>query len=497
MLILGMAFALSSLHAQTLPAAYDLRNEGLAPAMQNQGNSSICWAYASSTAIESNLVKKGLIQLHETDLHVSPWHMAANAGSARSIVWSPVTGDYEWDDETHSWGDDAFGANLGYLTRGRGEWSLPNAVPGRTIATIGGGVVDLAGEARNQTPQEAWARHQPFTEADLPVANQPTAWLTRGLYKINDDDAVWQQQAVKEAIYKYGAVSSDINVEDGEYTITAQSGGERNTYYYTQTTTEGAADHEVTIIGWDDDYVTSTGTGAWIIQNSWGSPASDEEADLNGRGIFYVSYTDTIVGRNVTVFDMEGMGNYSDTVVQNHIMSMDEGATMKEVQGFRAATLLELNGLELGGVGLYGERDQVISVSLYDAMGWGEDGNWTIDPSMALYTFDLLFELEGYQLVDLGEGIILPDGTRLLVIVDYGAEADITYIPLSQYENAEDYEGLSYYYNGSDWVDFASNEGAPGVHFLKGFTLFSMIPEPGSCILVFFGMGALLLRRRA
>lgn len=493
--VLGsMAFCAA---AQTVPSAYDLRDEGLAPAMQNQGSSSICWAVASCTAIQSNLLKKGLSP-SGANVYVSAWHMAANSGNARSLTYSEESGDYEWDDGTHSWGGDAFSSNVGYLTRGRGSWSVPGATAGSTIATVGGGAVALGSDPRNQIPFDVWSSQESFTEADLPAADQPAALLARGLYRIANEDAALQITAVKNAILTYGAVCSGIDMDDDDHSFSAQQHGGKDTIYYRYTGSAGesAADHEITIIGWDDDYDIDGVKGAWKIQNSWGDPSSGE-GDLTGSGVFHVSYNDLFVGKDVTVFDMEMPGRYSDTVLQNDpFFAVENTEPWNETQGFQVATLLDLASMTLGGIGLIGDKDDVISVSLYDAAGWGENGNWDIDPEDALLVMELMFAQDGYSLFDLDQGITLPDGTKLLVVIDYGDEeaTDIQYASLGV-RDAADYTGLSYVFDGQDWVDLADGPGNPGIYFLKGFG-FILIPEPGSCMLV-LGAFALLLRRRA
>ena len=82
-------------------------------------------------------------------------------------------------------------------------------------------------------------------------------------------------------------------------------------YYYNGTS---GTNHEVLIVGWDDNYAASNfatapaGNGAFIVKNSWGT-------SWGSGGYFYASYYDTRFGRasNPTaVFDdAEATGNYT------------------------------------------------------------------------------------------------------------------------------------------------------------------------------------------
>ncbi len=47
----------------------------------------------------------------------------------------------------------------------------------------------------------------------------------------------------------------------------------------------GKTDHAVGLVGWDDNYSTQCGNGAWIVKNSWGPSQND-------GGYFYIGYDD-------------------------------------------------------------------------------------------------------------------------------------------------------------------------------------------------------------
>ena len=90
---------------------------------------------------------------------------------------------------------------------------------------------------------------------------------------------------IKETIMKYGGVCTDMFWSDPGYYNTVDY-----TYYYNGDITIG--NHEILIVGWDNDKVITGGTnspkgskGAWIIKNSWGTGFGE-------AGYFYISYYD-------------------------------------------------------------------------------------------------------------------------------------------------------------------------------------------------------------
>ena len=93
---------------------------------------------------------------------------------------------------------------------------------------------------------------------------------------------------IKEAIMKYGAVVVNMFYSD------AYLSNDGISYYLPQ---DKGMNHEVTIVGWDDNYpkekfnTKPPGDGAFIVRNSWGP-------DWGENGYFYVSYYDASFARN-------------------------------------------------------------------------------------------------------------------------------------------------------------------------------------------------------
>ncbi|MBO6214362.1 MAG: cell surface protein [Lachnospiraceae bacterium] len=99
---------------------------------------------------------------------------------------------------------------------------------------------------------------------------------------------------IKWSVYRYGGVTTSIyvNVLGADVGKSAYYDEETNSYCYNGSE---APNHDVVIIGWDDDYdsenfpVSIGGDGAFICQNSWGDSFGED-------GVFYVSYYDTNIG---------------------------------------------------------------------------------------------------------------------------------------------------------------------------------------------------------
>ena len=207
-----------------LPTVYDLRAQGYMTGVRNQLTCGSCWTFATYANIESRRLVQGQ----------GTWDFSENnLKQHHGFVWGPCDG-----------GNGSM--STAYLTRGDGA-------------------ILEADDPYSASDSDNWN------------SNPPVMYIYDAVYLPDDINAI------KQAIYDYGAVYTSMYWGDPYYNST------NKTYYY-----NGTADlnHAVTLAGWDDTKSTSGGTGAWIIKNSWGSSWGES-------GYFYISYNDTKVNSEV------------------------------------------------------------------------------------------------------------------------------------------------------------------------------------------------------
>ncbi len=404
--------ALSSQMEEDLPLKYDPRTiQGLGmPEFRNQNPTSLCWTFGCLSTMEMNLIRKGLAMSDTIDL--SERHLAYyffNKGNLNDPLGN-TEGDY--NTATDSYGNNIYtdiGGN-NYLT----IWHLTGWV----------GAVE-----ESEAPFEALANN---TRADLSglcgqenslsMAYEKDVTHLQNAYVINIGNS-WNDEALrnkmKALIQTYGAIGTGYRaVASATYD---NPDPDCDCYFYDGT--NWSTNHNITIIGWDDEFPKEKfnekhrpkNNGAWLVRNSYGGESSTRAQ----YGCFWLSYEDCglrqVSGSNSYkygfILDCEAADNY------DHLYLYDGSANFRncpyEVSG--GAAIYEVKGTEqqlLSAVGL-GVKTEGISYTLkiYTGVEEGKPESGTLALSQ-----EGSLSYSGYHTIPLEKEIKVSKGERYSIV---------------------------------------------------------------------------------
>lgn len=204
--------------------------------------------------------------------------------------------------------------------------------------------------------------------------------------------------SIKQAVYDYGALYTCFYWESGFYNSS------NYTYYYSGTE---SPNHAVTIVGWDDNKVTSGGTGAWIIKNSWGS-------SWGQGGYFYISYNDASVNEEVGYFP-----GYKSYTTGDYVMTYAPFGEINDIgfssnTGYGVIKYSASGNMMLKSIGSYiASGNSTVGFEIYDDFDGTTLSNLidSIGPKSC--------DLPGYSTFDLNTPLAVVSGNDLYIKVKY------------------------------------------------------------------------------
>lgn len=230
--------------AETLPSAYDARNDGIISSVKNQGSHGICWSFSTGSLTETYFKKF----------------------RNKTIDYSEIQQALRLTDK-----------GLGLDSNGNGYWR--KYYSGGTWNWSTGMLINFGIKEENTTkfpfyPSDTtYFERTGYTKADLDSV--PTIGMLDGAYilSLNEQAGGCSSSSItllKNLIYQYGSVGINIYWQSGYF---------NSTYNEFNNTGSGASiNHAVTAVGWDDT------KSAFLIKNSWGPSSQD-------AGYFWVKYT--------------------------------------------------------------------------------------------------------------------------------------------------------------------------------------------------------------
>ena len=330
-----------------LPKHYDMRELGRVTPVRDQGLYGTCWAFASLAALETTLTP-------QENLVFSPDHM--------SLCNSFSLGQNEGGEYTMA---------IAYMASWQG----------------------------------------PVYESDDPYGDGKTNPDLKARKHLEEAQILAPKDyvAIKEAIYKYGAVETSIYTQ--MKTANSWSGyynRERATYYYNQ---EATCNHDIIIVGWDDDFpkeyftITPENDGAFICKNSWGTEFGED-------GYFYVSYEDANIGTTNVVYTKLGGADNFDHIYQSDLLGWRGQLGYEKEEAYFANVYRAGEDEELAAVSFYA-TDVDTTYQVYVVPEF-EDEDSLNDRKLVA---EGSFEQAGYYTVRLDDAVKLKDNQKFAVVV--------------------------------------------------------------------------------
>lgn len=388
-----------------LPNKYNSAEHSVVTPVKNQGITGSCWAFSMISIAESSLLSSKKANINSLDL------------SEAHHVWFTHKSYVEKNDTDSTSGD---GTDVSSPYQSGGNWL-------RSTFSLARGM-GYANESDYPFSPNDEKLMGNYPETSRYVSN----YRLKNSYTIPKDDTT----AIKEKIMSCGAVGVSIYMNSSYLNKTVGN----YCYYYP---TNKSTNHQVTIVGWDDEYSSNNfnasyrpeGNGAWIVKNSYGSSWGND-------GYFYLSYYDkTIAYINavdvVESTDISSVYQYDGYGYSTSVLSSD--ASGNEIKTASFANVFKAN-----------KTENVSSVSFYTTGG-------KCDYKVEIYTGlsnSYSNPTQDAKLVSTQTGSVSYDGYHTVELTDYAKVTKDEYFSVVVTVTCEN--GASIVFEGQSNVDDGS-----------------------------------------
>ncbi len=399
-----------------IPETYDLRDDSLVTGIKDQGVTGCCWAFAAIKTIESNCIKNGLVSVNSVDF--SENHLAWFSYSKSTDSTDPLCGD------GISVSTSSFSPRFDSTNQRPGPSSTSSSTDS-TAAYMDGGSAILAtftlakwSGAENETNAAFTASTE--TEMKSMASTMSSSESLRYDSYAHLQNAICYDDAtddvIKQEIIDNGAIDIAMYYNNSNIKTTTTGGTSYYQNTYSGDTAVSAANHCVTIVGWDDNYSksnfvnTPSKDGAWLIANSYGTSSGDS-------GYFWLSYYDESIC-DVYSFDMESTDNY-DNVYQYDGFGWGSGygSDKEDVKAANVFTADSSSAQNISAVSFYTLTDgQAYTIDIYrEVSGSLPESGVRISSAQVSGTE----AYSGYHTVNLKSDVNIAAGEKFAIVITY------------------------------------------------------------------------------
>ena len=420
-----------------IPVKYDSRNvdgKSYVTGVRDQGYSYLCWAFASAGAMECDILKH-YPTYNASDLNLSEKHMAYyNVHKATGSHGGNIDDDYRElvnsENEADAW---VVNNDTGYIAMG--------GVTNYCISLLTawkGPVFDKDNDAF----KSIYGSNYIFNDnKEKPSAAYDSEFHVQNVAQVCGN--IENNALIKQMVMEHGGATIGVNSDEKFW-----SKNHGNLYSHFGGALPPTANHEVLIIGWDDDYKASNfsakpeNNGAWLCKNSWGDKAGSD-------GFFYLSYYDeTAAVSNAAAYTVKAKDDaeYYDNNYQVSGFITNEISALEDTKNtvnaytessnpygvmYTAVGDEELNAIGLMSLDAY--RQYEVSIYLNPTEG---DGELSLkDLGKPVLTQKISSISGGYHTFNLDKKIDLKAGDNFFILIKphtpgklvFEAAGDITY----------------------------------------------------------------------
>lgn len=379
----------------TLDSRYRL-DEDISITVKNQKDTAECWAFSLNSALESNI---SLTTSRTSDIF-----------STRHMNYY-CTKDFLGFNRTPGDGGNPL-MGMAYYVSGNGpvlESDIPFQNNDSSLSNL------EESELTSAEVQKHIEDYVKFTSIEKEITSEGIKY-TSGEDELSEENVNSIREEIKTHIKKYGGITA-YSLEDDLYPNYYNNSLIKSSTAFYCDNNELNPNHQVTIIGWDDNYSKDNFNkncrpihdGAYIALNSYGEDSFD-------NGYIYISYDDVFVEQALFGIQTVSEVDY-DNIYQYDELGATGWATSDSNIGYGANVFNreDLDGEYLTEVGIYLMNYSKVQVYI------NNNGD-LIEPSLMIEGTDESETLSpGYHVLDLKNGIKI-DGDKYTIVVKYIAQ---------------------------------------------------------------------------